>query len=85
MILHYAFDSYIVAQIYLYCKAFCNKTSGLFADCFHASVRWVMVVASAKKPLNFLYISQQILTTVFAAIIEIIIIRSKSALRLIRR
>jgi hypothetical protein len=34
MILHYAFDSYIVAQICLYCKAFCNKTSGLFDDCF---------------------------------------------------
>jgi hypothetical protein len=37
MILHYAFDSYIVAQICLYCKAFCNKPSGLFADCFHKS------------------------------------------------
>jgi hypothetical protein len=55
MILHYAFDSYIVAQICLYCKAFCNKTSGLFADCFHKSGLlarergWLMVVASEKK------------------------------------
>jgi hypothetical protein len=37
MILHYAFGSYIVAQICLYCKAFCSKASGLFADCLHKS------------------------------------------------